>query len=226
MKEKKYELTDEKMEIGKLTLYRIRALRDFGITKAGDIGGWVESEGNLCQFDDSWIGIECKVYDNSYIAGNSSIIGSVAVINSCITRSIVSGEDLSIHNADIDNSIIEDRYASLTSYIGCCTIRNNSRIILPITASGCIFNNAQIMYTGPFLVNCNFGAGACIKSEKDYIANKIGGYSYTFYKKENGKIKYTAGTSATSHKFKDFHKENINKKSIKLIKKKVKKALK
>ncbi|WP_375616758.1 hypothetical protein [Bartonella sp. AP58NXGY] len=40
MIKKKYELTDEKIEFdGYLTLYRIRALKDFGDVKAGDLGG-------------------------------------------------------------------------------------------------------------------------------------------------------------------------------------------
>lgn len=48
---KKYELTDEtKVEHG-VTLHRIRALVDivrYGV-KAGDLGGWIESEANLSQ---------------------------------------------------------------------------------------------------------------------------------------------------------------------------------
>ena len=56
---KKYELTDiTKTEniFGKpVTLHRIRALKDFGNVKAGDLGGWVEHEGNLSQDGDCWI---------------------------------------------------------------------------------------------------------------------------------------------------------------------------
>lgn len=44
---KKYELTDKTMEINNRTLFRIRALRDFGNVKAGDLGGFVETEDNL-----------------------------------------------------------------------------------------------------------------------------------------------------------------------------------
>ena len=43
---KKYELTDETMEWEGHTLHRIKALRDFNYVKAGDLGGWVESEDN------------------------------------------------------------------------------------------------------------------------------------------------------------------------------------
>ena len=47
----KYELTDNK----KNGLTQIRALRDFGAVKAGDLGGWIESEKNLSQGGDCWV---------------------------------------------------------------------------------------------------------------------------------------------------------------------------
>ena len=45
--EKKYELTDKTKVYDGCTLHRIRALKDFGDVKAGDLGGWIESEKNL-----------------------------------------------------------------------------------------------------------------------------------------------------------------------------------
>lgn len=45
--EKKYEFTGETLEYEGRTLHRIRALKDFGNVKAGDVGGWVETEANL-----------------------------------------------------------------------------------------------------------------------------------------------------------------------------------
>ncbi|EJF84065.1 hypothetical protein MCU_00733 [Bartonella elizabethae Re6043vi] len=38
--EKKYELTDETIEVDGHTLHRIRALKDFGDLKTGDLGGF------------------------------------------------------------------------------------------------------------------------------------------------------------------------------------------
>ena len=65
MRNQKYEITDivhEKYPF----LHRIRALRDIGgDVKAGELGGFVEHEGNLSfePGDDAW------VYDNAIIAG-------------------------------------------------------------------------------------------------------------------------------------------------------------
>lgn len=45
---KKYELTDESIVLDNgISLYRIRALMDFGNVKEGDLGGYVQSEQNL-----------------------------------------------------------------------------------------------------------------------------------------------------------------------------------
>lgn len=58
---KKYELVkSESIVHNGRTLYRIRALREFTISrgvaiKVGDIGGFVESENNLSQEDICWI---------------------------------------------------------------------------------------------------------------------------------------------------------------------------
>lgn len=41
---KKYELTTETLRYAGHTLHRIKALRDFGVFKAGELGGWIESE--------------------------------------------------------------------------------------------------------------------------------------------------------------------------------------
>ena len=41
MKEKKYELTDETVKGYGHTLHRIKALKDFGDVKKGDLGGFI-----------------------------------------------------------------------------------------------------------------------------------------------------------------------------------------
>ena len=50
MNNRKYEmLQDQTIEWRGRTLYRIRALRDFGDVHAGDVGGYIECERNLSQ---------------------------------------------------------------------------------------------------------------------------------------------------------------------------------
>lgn len=65
---KKYKLTDETIEFKGRTLYRIEALRNFRDVKAGDKGGFVESEENLSQEGDCWIYGDTKVIENAVVA--------------------------------------------------------------------------------------------------------------------------------------------------------------
>lgn len=71
----KYEmLYEDKIEIGGRTLYRIRALKDFGTVKAGDIGGYIEKEENLSQEEICWIYGNALVYGNAKISKANDIL--------------------------------------------------------------------------------------------------------------------------------------------------------
>ncbi len=74
--EKKYELVlDRQIIVGRTTLYRIRALKDFGNVKAGDLGGFVRSEENLSQLGDCWVFDDAKIYDQVVVSDGAQIHG-------------------------------------------------------------------------------------------------------------------------------------------------------
>lgn len=65
METKKYELTNESITLDNGTkLYHIRALRDFGDVKAGEIGGYVQGENNLSQEGNAWVYGDAEVKTN------------------------------------------------------------------------------------------------------------------------------------------------------------------
>ena len=76
---KKYELSNITIESNGVTLYRIKALKDFSDVKAGDLGGWVEKEDNLSQSGDAWIGGDAKVYGNAVVCDNAKVFGKAKV---------------------------------------------------------------------------------------------------------------------------------------------------
>lgn len=41
--------------------------------KAGDLGGWVESENNLSQVGDAWVGGDAEVGGNAEVSGNAEV---------------------------------------------------------------------------------------------------------------------------------------------------------
>ena len=73
---KKYSLLlDEPKEAYGRFLYRIKAEIDIPEwnVKAGDKGGWIESEENLSQEDSAWVTDDARVYENAQIFGNARI---------------------------------------------------------------------------------------------------------------------------------------------------------
>ena len=78
---KKYELTDEIKTVVGHTLHRIRACVDVGNNvKAGDFGGWIESEINLSHDGDAW------VCDNAWVHGNAVVCDNAVVYDNVVVR--------------------------------------------------------------------------------------------------------------------------------------------
>ena len=72
---KKYELTEETVTVYGKTLYRIRAVRDFGSVKTGEFGGYIEKEENLSHFGNAWISGDAWVYGNAEVFRNERVYG-------------------------------------------------------------------------------------------------------------------------------------------------------
>ena len=76
---KKYELTDETIDVSGTTLHRIKALKDFGNVKKGELGGYVESERNLSQEGNCWVCGNAKVCGDAEVCGNAKVYGNAWV---------------------------------------------------------------------------------------------------------------------------------------------------
>lgn len=115
MKNNKYRLIPEdcKTNYGR-KLYRIKALKDFGVVKAGELGGYIESENNLSFDGEAWVCENAEVFDNARIC-NDAIIGDNARIygNAKIRdKAIVGGNALIYDNALIcdDARVYDNAY--------------------------------------------------------------------------------------------------------------------
>lgn len=82
----KYRLTNEIIDICDVTLYRIEALRDFGLIKAGDKGGFVQSYHNLSQEGICWIHDEAKVFGNAKVSGKAQVFGRAKVYGNAFVK--------------------------------------------------------------------------------------------------------------------------------------------
>lgn len=85
--QKKYEFTGEEKQWMGQTLKRIRALVDIPVigVAAGDLGGWIVSEGSLSHngnawvFGNAWVSNNALVSDNARVSGNAWVSGRAKV---------------------------------------------------------------------------------------------------------------------------------------------------
>ena len=97
---KKYELTEETFTVFGKTLYRIRAVRDFGSVKTGEFGGYIEKEENLSHFGNAWISGDAWVYGDARVFGNAWVYGNAKVYGDAR----VSGNARVFGNAEVFNT--------------------------------------------------------------------------------------------------------------------------
>ena len=72
-------LQDQYIEVIGKKLYRVQALKDFDGVKAGDTGGYIESESNLSQYDNAWVSDDARVYGNAWVYGDARVYGNAQV---------------------------------------------------------------------------------------------------------------------------------------------------
>jgi hypothetical protein len=80
--EKKYELLEgDCLRAGDRMVYRIRALKDFGDVRRGDIGGYIESEESLDHQGNAWVADVAQVYGpHGCVRGNGRVSGEAWVL--------------------------------------------------------------------------------------------------------------------------------------------------
>ena len=128
--EKKYEILESnsiQTEDG-VKLYRIRALRNIGMVKKGQLGGFIEKEYNLSQDGESWVGgnawvfMNAQVKDNATVSGDAIVFGRAKILNDAIVTDNAKVYDNTrvINNAAVygnvkigGNSLIEDNNSYL-----------------------------------------------------------------------------------------------------------------
>ena len=77
---KKYELLiDDTIDVFGVTLFRIKALISFGNVAKGDLGGYVEKEGNLSHSGDAWVSGNARVSGDALVYGDARVYGDAEV---------------------------------------------------------------------------------------------------------------------------------------------------
>jgi len=111
----KYEFTGETQEVGNTTLHRIRALRDFDDVKAGDVGGWIESESNLSHDGNCWLSDNAVASGNARLADNARADGDACLCGNARAsgNARISGAAWLFGNAVLSDNLVLCGYARL-----------------------------------------------------------------------------------------------------------------
>ena len=177
--DKKYELTDEVRYRDGTKVFRIRALRDFGDVKAGDLGGFIEKEETLSHDGDAWVG------DNAVVKGNVKVrFEAVIKDNACVDGDAWVGDNVIIK----DNATVKD-----TAHVcGNAIIKNNA-----IVYDGARIKDDAIV-CGNAIVDgyAVIGNKALVSSKEDYAV--ISGFgsqhrTTTFFRLQDGGIGVCCG---------------------------------
>lgn len=126
--DKKYELIESDIK----GLYRVKALKDFGDVKKGDIGGYVENPNNLSHEGYCWVCDNAKIYNEARIYGNSQV-SDYAVID---------GNARIYGNSRVSNCAVIDGNARIygdSEVWGYAIIRDNALIYGDSVISGNAF---------------------------------------------------------------------------------------
>lgn len=137
-KNKKYKLLKddyilEEVFGNPVTLYRVKALKDFGDVKEGDVGGYIESKRNLSyeDGDNSWVYDDARVYGLASVRNNSTVRESAIVRGATVftNGSDASGNSI-VENAVFISSII-DKCSEVKDFceIYISSIRDSSRVV-------------------------------------------------------------------------------------------------
>ena len=163
--DKKYEiLYNEPTEIDGITLYPIRALKDFFDIKKGQRGGYVQTEFNLSQLDNSWIRDTACVYGKAKVLDNAQICGKANIFD----RAIISGDAQVFGNAWIYGHVQVLGNAEVCNY---AKLSGNSHI----SGNAVIEKNTDVIS----LVFNEKGITTTFYSTEDGIGISERGVSYT-----------------------------------------------
>lgn len=134
----KYEFTGEEREVYSLdrseyiTLHQIRALVDIDRfdVRAGDIGGWVESEKNLSQDGDAWVMHDAIVIDDATVSDNALVYEGARIMDQAnvFGEAYVGGESVVKDCAKVYGHARVD---------GLSDIRDNARVFENARVNGC-----------------------------------------------------------------------------------------
>ena len=183
MKNNKYRLIPEdcKINYGR-KLYRIEALKDFGVVKAGELGGYIESENNLSFDGEAWVCENAEVFDDARICNDALINGNARIYGNAIVsnKATVGGNALIYGNALIcDEVCVYDKAYVYGNVLVCnnaiirgnAVVSGNARIEgnALICENARVYGNVMIRGNATIYSNAVLGDNVIIEKDTDWF---------------------------------------------------------
>lgn len=163
----KYKLTEESITWQGRTLYRIECVTPFNNVKAGEKGGYVESEDNLSQKGNAWVFDDARVYDNACVYDNARVYGNAWVCG----NAEVCGNARAYGNAEVYGNAVVCGNAKVCKIEDYIVFKNN-------WSSGRYFTWTRS--NDMWRVGCFFGTGSEL-IKKAYADSDKSGKHYEAY---------------------------------------------
>lgn len=187
VKSLKYEFTGEQKTRYNRVLNRIRYLQDYPEQKVlqGQEGGWIESEKNLDQEDDSFVLNEAVVMNDATLAGNVIVKDNATIRGSAVLKGLidVGGNSLIMGNSKLDTECSKH----INEELGRLMVCGNTRIVDDALINGCgkitdshVLNHSIVKQTGKkiFALESSFIKGKSVIDSSDIVRTFV----------QNGKI--------------------------------------
>ena len=210
---KKYELTSETKVINGVELHRIKALKSFGNIKKGDLGGWIESEKNLSQDGNAWVGGDATVCRNATISENAVVCDNAMVEENAWIRgnARVIGYATVCGNAVVcDNATVEENawVRGHARVYGHSEVHGHARVY----GNAWVGGNAWVEDNVRIGDNATIEGNATVRGKEDFIVFKNWWSSgrYFTWTRSNNKWKvgcfYGSGEELIAKAYKDSEK--------------------
>ena len=188
---KKYEITNVSVMLNEKTLYRIRALVDFGNVQAGDLGGYIEKEENLSHYDNAWVYGDAKVYDNAEVYGNAKVYDNAEVYG----NAKVYDNALVYGNAKVyDNAWVYGNALLYGNALVCCNAKVYDNAWVYSAAR--VYDNAEICGKAKVCCDAWVCCNAKVYGNDDYTTVKGFGTNFrttTFFRCKDNLVRVSCG---------------------------------
>ncbi len=184
----KYILTDETSVFNGFILHRIKAVRDFGSVREGDLGGFVWSEHNLSHKGNAWVFGNAKVFENAQVCDNAIVYDNAIVFDEAkvCDDALIYGNAEIYHNAKIyDRAIV---YGKAEVY---CNAKVYGTALICGDARVC--DNAKVFGNAMIDGKAEIYGDAKVSSIADYIVFKNWWSSGRYFTWTRSNDKWSAG---------------------------------